>query len=75
MRPTLNILSEELIERILAEAKRILAETGMEIRGERMRQRLHRPWFADRRQWSAHPVSRGRRGPGDRDCAGDLHPV
>ena len=40
MRPTLNILSGEMIERILAEARRIMAETGMEIRGERMRQRL-----------------------------------
>ena len=40
MRPTLNVLSEALIERILAEAKRILAETGMEIRGKSMRQRL-----------------------------------
>ena len=40
MRPTLNILSGEMIERILAEAKRIMAETGMEIRGEPMRQRL-----------------------------------
>jgi len=40
VRPTLNILSGEMIERILAEAKRIMAETGMEIRGERMRQRL-----------------------------------
>ena len=40
MRPTLNILGEDLIEKILAEAKRILAETGMEIRGEQMRQRL-----------------------------------
>jgi trimethylamine--corrinoid protein Co-methyltransferase len=40
MRPTLNVLSEELIVRILAEAKRIMAETGMEIRGESMRRRL-----------------------------------
>ncbi len=40
MRPTLNILSEELIVRILDEARRIMAETGMEIRGETMRQRL-----------------------------------
>jgi len=40
MRPSLNILGEDLIEKILAEAKRILAETGMEIRGEQMRQRL-----------------------------------
>ena len=40
MRPTLNILSDDLIARILDEAKRILAETGMEIRGPAMRQRL-----------------------------------
>jgi trimethylamine--corrinoid protein Co-methyltransferase len=40
MRPTLNVLSEELIGRILAEAGRIMAETGMEIRGPAMRQRL-----------------------------------
>ena len=40
MRPTLNVLSEELIGRILDEAKRILAETGMDIRGETMRARL-----------------------------------
>jgi trimethylamine--corrinoid protein Co-methyltransferase len=40
MRPTLNILSDELIGRILAEAKRIMAEVGMEICGPRLRQRL-----------------------------------
>ena len=40
MRPTLNILSDELIGRILAEAKRILAEVGMEICGPKLRQRL-----------------------------------
>ena len=40
MRPTLNVIGEELIVRILDEAKRILAETGMEIRGPEMRQRL-----------------------------------
>jgi len=40
MRPTLNVLSEELIIRILDEAKRILAEKGMEIRGEKLRQLL-----------------------------------
>ncbi|RPH97408.1 MAG: hypothetical protein EHM68_08420 [Lysobacterales bacterium] len=40
MRPTLNVLSEELIVSILAEAKRIMAETGMEVRGQTMRQRL-----------------------------------
>ncbi len=40
MRPTLNVLSDDLIVRILDEAKRILSETGMEIRGEQMRKRL-----------------------------------
>lgn len=40
MRPTLNILDAGLIASILAEAKRIMAETGMEIRGPRLRQRL-----------------------------------
>jgi len=40
MRPTLNVLSDELIEKVLDEAKRIMAETGMEIRGKTMRQRL-----------------------------------
>ncbi|MEE8426308.1 MAG: trimethylamine methyltransferase family protein [Woeseiaceae bacterium] len=40
MRPTLNVLTDELITQVLDEAKRILAETGMEIRGEGMRQRL-----------------------------------
>ena len=40
MRPTLNVLSDELIERILDEAFDILETTGMEIRGPAMRQRL-----------------------------------
>jgi len=40
MRPTLNILSDDLISDVLNEAKRIMAETGMEIRGERMLQRM-----------------------------------
>jgi trimethylamine--corrinoid protein Co-methyltransferase len=40
MRPTLSVLSDELIGKILDEAKRIMAETGMEIRGEAMKQRL-----------------------------------
>ena len=40
MRPTLNVLSDDLIAKILDEAKRIMAETGMEIRGENMRQRM-----------------------------------
>jgi trimethylamine--corrinoid protein Co-methyltransferase len=40
MRPSLNILEPELIERIVDEAKRVLAELGMEIRGPVLRQRL-----------------------------------
>ena len=40
MRPTLRVLSDELIARIVDEAKRVLAETGMEIRGKEMRRRL-----------------------------------
>jgi len=40
MRPTLNVLSDELITKTLDEAMRIMAETGMEIRGENLRQRL-----------------------------------
>ena len=40
MRPALNILSGELIVRILDEAKRVLAEVGMEVRGPEMRRRL-----------------------------------
>ena len=40
MRPTLNILSSELVGEILDEARRIMAETGMEIRGRNLFQRL-----------------------------------
>jgi trimethylamine---corrinoid protein Co-methyltransferase len=40
MRPQLSVLSDELIQKILAEAKRIMSETGMEIRGKNMRERL-----------------------------------
>jgi trimethylamine--corrinoid protein Co-methyltransferase len=40
MRPTLNILSQDLITKVLDEAKRIMSETGMEIRGANLRQRL-----------------------------------
>ena len=40
MRPTLNVLSPDMIASILGEAKRILAEVGLEIRGPLMRQRL-----------------------------------
>jgi trimethylamine--corrinoid protein Co-methyltransferase len=40
MRPSLNVLDRGLIERILDETRRILSETGMEIRGEALRRRL-----------------------------------
>lgn len=40
MRPGLNILSDKLMREILDEAKRVMAETGMEIRGSEMKARL-----------------------------------
>jgi trimethylamine---corrinoid protein Co-methyltransferase len=39
-RPHLQVLAPDLIERIVEEAKRVLAEVGMEIRGPEMRRRL-----------------------------------
>jgi trimethylamine--corrinoid protein Co-methyltransferase len=40
MRPSLRVLPDDLIGQILDEAKRVLAETGMEIRSPEMRRRL-----------------------------------
>jgi len=40
MRPSLNILGDDQIRNILNEAKRIMAETGMEIRGANLKKRL-----------------------------------
>jgi trimethylamine--corrinoid protein Co-methyltransferase len=40
VRPTLNVLSDELIDRILDEAMEIMATVGMEIRGPVLRRRL-----------------------------------
>jgi trimethylamine--corrinoid protein Co-methyltransferase len=40
MRPKLQVLDDTLITQILDEAKRILAETGMEVRGDGLRERL-----------------------------------
>lgn len=40
MRPSLNILSDKQTSNILDEAKRLLAEVGMEIRGPALKQRL-----------------------------------
>jgi trimethylamine---corrinoid protein Co-methyltransferase len=40
MRPSIQVISNELIVRVLDEAKRILSEIGVEVRGPKMRQRL-----------------------------------
>ena len=40
MRPGLRVLADDLVGRILDEARRILAETGMDVRGSTLRQRL-----------------------------------
>ncbi len=40
MRPSLNILSDDQTSSILNEAKRVMAEVGMEIRGSALKQRL-----------------------------------
>ena len=40
MKPTIAILEPDLIEKILAEAKRILAEVGIEIMGPALRERM-----------------------------------
>jgi len=40
MRPTLNVLRDDQIKNILNEAKRLMAEVGMEIRGPKLKQRL-----------------------------------
>ncbi len=40
MRPSLNMLDPSLIEQIVQESKAILAQVGIEVRGEAMRQRL-----------------------------------
>jgi len=40
MRPSLNVISPELIGQILDEAKRILSEIGIEVRSSALRQRL-----------------------------------
>ena len=40
MRPQLTVLTDEQIIKILKEAKRLLAEVGIEVRGENLRERL-----------------------------------
>lgn len=50
MRPSLHMLSDNLIGQILDEAKRVLAETGFEIRSPEMRRRLIAAGLPTRRQ-------------------------
>ena len=65
MRPKLTVMDDELIARILDEAKRVLAEVGMEIRGPEMRRRLLEHGLPlDRRRTRAVPA--GDRRAGDR---------
>lgn len=40
MRPTIQVLDEALTTQIIDEAKQILAEVGIEVRGEKLRERL-----------------------------------
>jgi trimethylamine--corrinoid protein Co-methyltransferase len=40
MRPTLNVLSDDQIDKILTEAMRLMEEVGMEIRGTALKERL-----------------------------------
>ena len=40
MRPSINVVDERMIGRILDEAKRILSEIGVEVRGAQLRRRL-----------------------------------
>jgi len=40
MRPTLQTLDLDLVDQVLDESKKIMAEIGMEIRGPELRQRL-----------------------------------
>ena len=40
MRPTINVLDDDLLGQIVTEAKRVLAEVGLEIRGQALRERL-----------------------------------
>ena len=61
MRPTLTVLAPELIDRILDEAKRVLAEVGMEIRGAGDAPAAARGRPADERAGRPRPVPARRR--------------
>ncbi len=40
MRPRISVLDDDLLARIVDEAKRVLAEVGLEVRGQALRERL-----------------------------------
>ena len=40
VRPTISVLDDDLLARIVDEAKRVLAEVGLEVRGQTLRERL-----------------------------------
>ncbi|HLG08295.1 MAG TPA: trimethylamine methyltransferase family protein, partial [Gaiellaceae bacterium] len=40
MRPSIRVLDDDLTDRIVEEAKRVLFETGIEVRGQALRERL-----------------------------------
>ncbi len=66
MRPILSVADPALLNRIIDEARHILATTGMEIRGPALRTAPARRRAAGHRGW-AHPLPRRR----DRSGAGD----
>ena len=75
MRPSLNILSDELIARIVDEAKRVLAEVGMEIRGPEDAPAPARSRAPPERLGRAGALPPRHRGASDRRCARLVHPV
>ena len=73
MRPQLNVLTDELIGEILDEAKRIMSETGMEIRGEKLKQRLLDSGLKTDASGKRVSVYAGRRRCRHRKCAEVVH--
>ena len=73
MRPTLNVISPELCAKVVTEAKRILAETGIDIRGASMRQRLLDHGLKTTRRRHARAVPAGGRRSRDRHRAEVVH--
>ena len=73
MRPTLNVISPELSAKVVTEAKRILAETGIDIRGPGMRKRLLDHGLKTTRGRHPRPVPARNRRSRDRDRAQVVH--